>query len=83
MLSIPGNSQIYLYRPPTDMRKSFRGLSALVYQHLGRPDDGAFYVFVNHNRTKVKIMYFDGDGLAVWYNYQSPYYISSRFRQES
>lgn len=52
---------------PTNMRKSFRGLSALVYQHLGRPEDGAYYVFVNRRRTHVKILHWDGDGLAIWY----------------
>ena len=67
MLSIAGSSRIFLYVPATDMRRSFTGLSALVYQHLGRPDDGAYYVFVNRRRTHVKILYWDGDGLALWY----------------
>ena len=67
MLSVAGNSRIFLYMQPTDMRKSFRGLSALVYAHLGRPEDGAYYVFVNRVRTHVKVLYFDGDGLAIWY----------------
>ncbi len=49
------------------MRKSFHGLSALVYQHLGRPEDGAYYVFINRLRTHLKILYWDGDGLALWY----------------
>ena len=49
------------------MRKSFRGLSGLVYAHLGRPEDGTYYVFVNRRRTHVKILYWDGDGLALWY----------------
>jgi len=67
MLSIGGNSRIFLYLQPTDMRKSFRGLSALIYQHRGRPEDGAYYVFVNRARTHIKVLYFDGDGLAIWY----------------
>jgi transposase len=52
---------------PTDMRKSFRGLCALVYQHRGRPDDGGYYVFINRPRTHVKIMFWDGDGMAMFY----------------
>lgn len=67
MLSVSGSSRIFLYQPATDMRKSFHGLSALVYRHLGRPEDGAYYVFVNRRRTHVKILYWDGDGLALWY----------------
>jgi len=67
MLSISGSIPIFLYMQPTDMRKSFRGLSALVYAHRGRPEDGAYYVFVNRSRTHVKVLYWDGDGLAIWY----------------
>ena len=66
MLSLSGSSRIFLYLRPTDMRRSFAGLGALVYQHLGRPDDGSYYVFVNRRRTHVKILYWDGDGLALW-----------------
>lgn len=67
MLSIGGSSRIYLYTPPTDMRKSFRGLSALVYGHLGQPQDGSYFVFVNRRRTHVKVLAWDGDGLVIWY----------------
>jgi transposase len=66
MLSISGSSRIFLYRPGTDMRKSFRGLCALIHAHLGRPEDGAYYVFVNRRRMHVKVLYFDGDGVAIW-----------------
>lgn len=67
VLTVSGNSRIFLFMRPTDMRKSFRGLSALVYEHRGRPEDGAYYVFVNRRRTHVKVLYWDGDGLAIWY----------------
>jgi len=67
MLSISSNTGIFLYLKPTDMRKSFCGLSRLVYAHLGCPQDGHYYVFVNRRRTHVKILYWDGDGLALWY----------------
>ena len=67
MLSICATRRIFLYLSPTDMRKSFRGLSALVYAHLGCPEDGAYYVFLNRRKSHVKILYWDGDGLAVWY----------------
>jgi transposase len=57
MISLPGDRPIYLYLKPTDMRKSFQGLSKLVYYHSGRPDDGGYYVFLNRPRTHVKIMF--------------------------
>jgi transposase len=67
MISLPGDRPIYLYMTPTNMRKSFHGLSKLVYQHAGRPDDGAYYVFVNRPKTHVKIMFWDGDGMVIYY----------------
>jgi len=67
MIGLPGDRPIYLYLRPTDMRKSFHGLSVLVYRHGGRPDDGAYYVFLNRLKTHVKIMFWDGDGSALFY----------------
>ena len=49
------------------MRKSFSGLCALVYQYRQKPNDGSYYVFVNRLKTHIKILYWDGDGLALWY----------------
>lgn len=67
MIGLPGDRPIYLYMKPTDMRKSFQGLSVLVYQHGGCPNDGAYYVFLNRPRTHVKLMFWDGDGMALFY----------------
>lgn len=67
MISLPGDRPIFLYLNPTDMRKSFQGLCKLVYQHSGRPDDGGYYVFINRPKTHVKIMFWDGDGMAMFY----------------
>ena len=67
MISLPGDRAIFLYMEPTDMRKSFHGLCKLVYQHDGRPDDGGYYVFVNRPQTHVKIMFWDGDGMVIYY----------------
>lgn len=76
MISLPGDRSIYLYMKPTDMRNSFRGLCSLIYQHSGRPDDGSYYVFINRPKTHVKIMFWDGDGMAMFYNYLDSYYTS-------
>ena len=59
--------QIWLYRQPVDLRKSFDGLSALAKQQLGEnPLSGAVFVFVNRRRTQMRCLYFDGDGYCVW-----------------
>lgn len=62
-----GNVRVWLCTLPTDMRKSFNGLSAMVRRELqDNPLSGHLYVFVNRKRTLMKILYFDGDGYAVW-----------------
>lgn len=59
--------RVWLYRQPTDMRKSYDGLSALVKQVLrDDPLNGSLYVFVNRRRTQMKCLYFEGDGYCVW-----------------
>lgn len=59
--------RVWLYRRPTDMRKSFDGLAALVRHALGEePLSGELYVFVNRRRTLMKILYFDRSGYCVW-----------------
>ncbi len=58
---------IWLYRRPTDMRKSFDGLSALAKQVLAEdPLSGAVFVFINRRRTQMKCLYFEGDGYCIW-----------------
>src|SRR5262249_43416166 len=48
-------------------RKSFDALSALVQGSLGLdPLSGHLFVFVNKRRDRIKVLYWDRDGLAVW-----------------
>jgi len=68
MLALTGATRIYLYRGAADMRKSFDGLCGLVRGELGGdPLSGALFVFCNRRRTMVKLLYWDHDGLALWY----------------
>jgi transposase len=57
---------VYLATQPADMRKSFDGLSALVSGLTLDPLSGHLFVFINKRRDRVKILYWDRDGLAVW-----------------
>jgi len=62
-----GQLRIWLYVPPTDLRKSFDGLSALVRTKLAEdPLSGQLFVFLNRRRTQLKILYFDRSGYCVW-----------------
>jgi transposase len=58
---------VWLYRRPTDMRKSYDGLSALVKNAMNEnPLGGALFVFVNRRRTQMKCLYFSGQGYCLW-----------------
>lgn len=68
MLNFPANVRIYLCTTPTDMRKSFDGLHALAKQVFEvDPLSGHLFLFVNRRRDRVKLLWWDGDGLALFY----------------
>jgi len=67
MLSLGSSTPIYLYTLPADMRKGFDGLMGLITAAaMGDVYDGLF-VFGNRRGDRMKILYFDRDGLAIWY----------------
>jgi transposase len=59
--------RVYLATAPCDIRRSFDGLHALVSAVM-QPDAfaGHLFVFANKRRDRVKILYWDRDGFAVW-----------------
>ncbi len=64
MLSVPSEVRIFLFADPVDMRKSFEGLSGLISTHFSKQ---CYFLFLNCNQDKLKVLYWDGDGLAIWY----------------
>jgi hypothetical protein len=59
---------VFLCTRPTDMRKSFDGLSGLVQECFGAGLlTGHLFLFLNRRGDRIKILYFDRNGLAVWY----------------
>jgi transposase len=61
-------AKIYLCLDPTDMRKSFDTLAALVRAHLqGDPQSGTWFVFRGKQGNRLKILYWDRDGYALWH----------------
>ena len=68
MLSIPANVSVYLCTRPTDMRKGFDGLHTLVLQVFERdPVDGHLFLFVNRRGDRLKMLWWDRDGMALFY----------------
>ena len=67
MLAFSGTARIFLCNDPVDLRKGFEGLSGLVeFLFEETVTSGAYFVFVNRQRDMMKILYWDGDGLAIW-----------------
>ena len=60
--------KVYLYRDFVDFRKSINGLSLIVEQQMQlSPLNGSVYVFCNMNKDKLKVLYWDKTGFALWY----------------
>jgi transposase len=67
MIHLPASVRVYLCLTPCDMRKSFDSLQALVREHLELDAfAGHLFVFSSRRKDRVKIMYWDRDGLAIW-----------------
>ena len=61
-------SEVYLHRAPVDFRKSINGLSVIVEGEMDlSPLSGALFVFCNKKRDKLKLLYWDKSGFALWY----------------
>src|SRR5262245_48816436 len=68
MLSLPPAVRIFVCTAPTDMRKSFDSLAALAQTVVGEdPLSGHLFLFRNRQRDRVKLLWWDRDGLAIWY----------------
>ena len=89
MIHLPASVRVYLATSPCDMRRSFDGLHALVnaVMQLGA-FAGQLFVFANRRRDRVKILYWDRDGFAVWAKrleegtYVMPFTESDQVRRE-
>ena len=59
---------VYLCTAPTDMRKGFDTLAAQVKEFLKHdPFSGNLFLFVSRGKDRLKILYWDRDGFALWY----------------
>jgi transposase len=67
MIHLPASVRVYLCLTACDMRKSFDSLHALVREQLELDAfAGHLFVFTSRRRDRVKILYWDRDGFAVW-----------------
>jgi transposase len=67
MIHLPASVRVYLCLTACDMRKSFDGLHALVREHLDLDAFGGhLFVFASRRRDRIKILYWETGGFAIW-----------------
>jgi len=68
MLSWPPTVRIFLCAAATDMRKGFDSLAHLVQSSLALdPMTGHLFVFRSRRGDRLKVLWWDRDGYALWY----------------
>ena len=68
MLQINSASLYYWYNGPADMRKGFDALCGIIQEHMhSNVLLGGVYIFVNRKRNQIKLLHWEGDGLAIFY----------------
>jgi len=66
MFTLPPAVRIYMATAPTDMRKSFDGLSAAVTQIIDQdPTSGHLFVFRNRRGDQVRVLFWDRTGYCI------------------
>lgn len=67
-MTLPSGMRAFVYTKPTDMRRAFDGLSALASEVMKQdPLSGHLFVFRNRRGDRLKVLYWGGDGLCLWY----------------
>jgi len=67
ILNLPPSVRLYVCTEPTDMRKSFDGLAALVEHGLREdPLSGHLFCFFNRRADRAKILWYDHSGYALY-----------------
>jgi transposase len=65
---IPRGVEIFVGLEPIDLRWSFDRLAGIVAERLGRePRSGALFVWFGKRRDAIKVIFFDGSGLCLFY----------------
>ena len=67
MKAVATEAEVYLWLGATDMRAGFERLASLVQERMNRTViAGGMYVFVSRCRSRVRLLYWDRDGYAMW-----------------
>ena len=67
MLSVSPVVKIFLYGQAADLRRGYDGLAAIVQEAMEEdPLSGSLFVFVNKRANRIKLLYWNETGYAIW-----------------
>jgi len=65
---IPRGVEVFIGVAPIDLRWGFDRLAGIVAERVGREArSGALFVFFGKRRSAIKVLFFDGTGLCLFY----------------
>jgi len=65
---IPRGVEVFVALQPIDLRWSFDRLAGIVEERIGRAArSGALFIFFGKHRAALKVLFFDGSGMCVFY----------------
>jgi transposase len=65
---IPQGVQVFVALDPVDLRSSFDRLSGIAQEQIGyEARGGALFVFYGRRRDALKVLFFDGSGMCIFY----------------
>jgi len=65
---IPSGVQVFVALEPIDMRYSFDRLAGMAKEQVGYDArGGALFVFYGRRRDALKVLFFDGTGMCIFY----------------
>ena len=67
MFSLSESNIFMVYSSPVDLRKGVESLSSLVRYHSLQPTNGNVYVFMNRDRTRMKLLHWERGGYVIFY----------------
>jgi hypothetical protein len=68
MFHLPDNAEIIFYSKPISQLKGIDGLSSVIQNEMGmEPYADRYFLFCNTKRDRFKVLYKDGDNLAIWF----------------
>ena len=68
MIGFSSTIKYYLCTKLVNIHNSFDGLAGIVRDFMQKsPTSGAVFIFINRQKTHIKMLYWDGDGFVIYY----------------